>query len=293
MQTEIPFRLVREHGPTIEAMLLGGVRSVLPFVRKHRSGLRIERTLNSPSAELVDAFRSFTGDRGRGHDSLPPALVVAQAGLSVVAELTSRCPYPLLGVLNQGIDLEVNDVLPVGEPLVVGGELVDASDDGYRARIHTRVRIGNAGRAPALSVDAYAAVVLRKRPESAKREPDTTLYRSIDRWSAELEDGRRFFYLSGDFNPIHTLPFVARRTRFRGCIMHGYGALSRIYAAIEREFGPIRRIEARFVSPLPLPSPMLSVETSVDADDEGYRRYRLMDSDGRVYQAGRFTTGKR
>ena len=43
MTVSIPVRLVTEHTATISAMLLGGARSVLPFVKKSQGGVRINR----------------------------------------------------------------------------------------------------------------------------------------------------------------------------------------------------------------------------------------------------------
>lgn len=287
MTVNIPVRLVTEHTATMSAMLLGGARSVLPFVKKSHGGVRIRRRLNAPSPALVDAFNAWAGVQ-RPTGDLPPALLVAQTALSVVSELTAQCPYPLLGVLNQGLRIVIHERLPVGGKLNLSGELIDASDDGYRARIHSHVDVGTDSNPWAVSIDAYAAVVLKKRPDSGGGERVEPQWETIAHWQAGGDEGVKFFLLTGDFNPIHTLPAVARRTRFKGCIMHGYGAFSQIYAALENNGFRISDIETRFVKPLPLPSPPLQIQIARTPNEEGRLPFRLTDASGNLYQIGSF-----
>lgn len=287
MSVQIPVRLLTEHKATISAMLLGGARSVLPFVKKSQGGVFINRRLTSPSPELVQAFNVWAGV-ARPSSDLPPPLMVAQTALSVVSELTAQCPYPLLGVLNQGLRIVIHQRLPVGGKLNLAGELVDASDDGYRARIHSHVEVGTDSCPNAVSIDAYAAVVLKKRTDGASSNRVEPSWETIGHWQAGADEGVKFFLLTGDFNPIHTLPAVARRTRFKGCIMHGYGAFSQIYAALENTGWKIKDIETRFVKPLPLPSPALLIQIARTRNDEGRFPFRLTDADGNLYQVGSF-----
>lgn len=287
MTVQIPVRLVTEHTATISSMLLGGARSVLPFVRKSQGGVRISRRLNAPSAALVDAFNAWAGV-ARPAGDLPPPLMVAQTALSVVSDLTAQCPYPLLGVLNQGLRIVIHERLPVGGKLNLSGELVDASDDGYRARIHSHVEVGTDRCPNAVSIDAFAAVVLKKRPDGGASDRVEPHWETVGHWQAAADEGVKFFLLTGDFNPIHTLPAVARRTRFKGCIMHGYGAFSQIYACLENNGWRIADIETRFVKPLPLPSPLLLIQIARERNDEGRLPFRLTDADGNLYQVGSF-----
>lgn len=79
--------------------------------------------------------------------------------------------------------------------------------------------------------------------------------------------GLDFAKLTGDFNPIHWLPAYARASGFRSPILHGFSAFARAVEALTRgplggDPGRLRRAEARFVRPLPLPA-----EVGVYADD--------------------------
>lgn len=293
MTVNIPVHLITEHKATISAMLMGGIRSILPFVATSTGGVDVKRRLPSPSPALVKAFNHWSGVK-QPSAGLPPVLLVSQTALSVVSELTAHCPYPLLGVLNQGLRLMIHQTVPVGAPLQLSGRLIEASDDGYRARIHSHVDIGTDRCPQAISIDAYAAVILKKRPDhSTRTERIEPQWRTIADWSAQANEGVKFFLLTGDFNPIHTLPALARHTRFKGCIMHGYGAFAQIYAALENAGFVIRDIETRFIKPLPLPSPRLLIQLADGEPESGRQAFRLTDNDGNLYQIGSFVSGEK
>ena len=288
MSTAPSPRLVLQQGGVIGAFLGGAVKSLLP----RRGGLdhsEIVRDTPPPSRELLRAYAAWAGAPvGRYDDELPPHFVAARMALPVISALTARSPYPLLGVLNQGIHLGVHHPIPATAPLTVRGHLVDASDDGYRARIHSALTVGTPDVALALGLDAYAAVVLKRRPGGAPGPREDLAFETIGRWRPGADEGRKFFYLTGDFNPIHTWQAFARRTRFRGCIMHGFGGFAQAFEAIRNAGFGIADIDVKFVRPLPLPGPEVLVQVAATADAAGRRALRLADAGGNVYHAGSF-----
>ena len=288
MNTDPSPRLVLQQGGVIGAFLGGAVKSLLP----RRGGLdhsEIVRTTPPPSRELLRAYTAWSNAPvGRYDDTLPPHFVAAQVALPVVSALTARSPYPLLGVLNQGIHLGVHYPIPANAPLTVRGHLVDASDDGYRARIHSALSVGAPGIPLAMELDAYAAVVLKRRPGGASGPREDIAFETIGRWQHGADAGRKFFYLTGDFNPIHTWQAFARRTRFRGCIMHGFGGFAQAFEAIRSAGHDIADIDVKFVRPLPLPGPEVLIQVATTVDAAGRRALRLVDGSGNVYHAGSF-----
>lgn len=288
MSTDVSPRLVLEQGGVIGAFLLGATKSLLP----KRGGVdhsEIVRHAGTPSAGLLAAYAGWArAPAGRYRDEVPPHLVACQVALPVISALTARSPYPLLGVLNQGIRLVIHQPVPAGVPLTVRGHLVEAADDGFRARIHSTLTVATPDIPLAMSLDAYAAVVLKRRGDAAAAPRADVTWETVGSWQAEEADGRRFFYLTGDFNPIHTWPAFARRTSFRGCIMHGYGAFAQVFEAIRNAGWNIAAIDARFVRPLPLPSPALQIQVARAADADGRYAFRLCDAAGVLYQAGTF-----
>ncbi|MES2919697.1 MAG: MaoC family dehydratase [Pseudomonadota bacterium] len=168
------------------------------------------------------------------------------------------------------------------------GRLVEASDDGARARIHSTLTVGTAETPVAMTIDAYAAVVLGKRKDAAAPARAAVDFQTIDRWEAGGDEGRKFFFLTGDFNPIHTWPAFAKRTSFRGCIMHGYGGFAQIFEAICNAGWSIADIDVKFVKPLPLPSPEVLIQVAARPDAGGRHALRMTDAAGNLYQVGSF-----
>lgn len=285
----IPARLLTEQTATISAFLIGAARSLLPR-KSPATNATLMQLQTPPSALLLDTYKAWAGaEPSRYAGSIPPHMVSARIALPMVSALTAQSPYPLLSVLNQGVRLQIHTPLPAGETLVLRGKLVEASDDGYRARIHSRVEVGTASAPNAITVDAMAAVMLKKRPDTdkadARTEPD---YHTVAKWQAAANEGVKFFYLTGDFNPIHTLPAFAKYTRFRGCIMHGYGAFAQLFEAVQRSGVTISDIDIRFIKPLPLPSPVLHIQTARTPGADGRYAVRLIDTDNNLYQVGSF-----
>lgn len=287
MSAAVPLRLVREQMPTISGFLQGAVRSYLPQSFRQSGAIRMQHP--APSADLLQHYLAWSrAEPQRYLTSIPPHLAGAKIGMGLIARLTSQSPYPMLSVLNQGVVIKVHQPLPQGEPIEMSGELVDASDDGYRARVHVRIEMGTASAPKAISIDSLAAVVLKKRPPSNEPKPVPPNYETIDTWQADADEGVKFFYLTGDFNPIHTLPMLAKRSRFKGCIMHGYGAFAQVYEAVENAGYRISEIEVRFIKPLPLPSPVVFIQVCHEPDADGRYAVRLTDADNNLYQVGSF-----
>lgn len=283
--------LLRHQWHNIATFALGAVHAYNPF--RDRTLRPWQETLPAPADDLVDAFCAWVDAPSGRHDrTLPTALAISQVALASIARLTMQAPYRMPSVLNQGVRVEIHQPLPRHEAVTLRGELLDASDDGYRARIHSRLTIGTATVPHALTVESIAAVILRQRPPAPATPPPDMDWHSIGHWQASADAGRQFFLLTGDFNPIHTLPLLARRTRFKGCIMHGYGAMSqaleRLHTHLEQQGESLHLLDLRFIRPVPLPSPRLSIQVATAAD--GGRQLRLADSQGTVYQVARFQT---
>lgn len=283
----VPLSQLPQQVPNMLAMATGGLRSYLPF--KPSADAELQQTLRAPSASLLDAYMAWSGvDGARFGDSIPPHFAVSQMALAMISRLTARSPYPLLSVLNQGVHLRLNAPLPRDARLQLRGRLVDASDDGYRARIHSRLALGTEVQPDAMEIDAMAAVVLAKRPGDRTVKAERRRFSTVGHWQAAADEGVTFFKLTGDFNPIHTLPVLARRTRFRGCIMHGFGGFAQIFEAIRNAGYDIADINVRFIDSIPLPSAELRVDITDKPDAQGRYALRLVNPEERIFQVGDF-----
>lgn len=289
----IPASLLREQLPAITGMTSGLLWSFTPKSIKSKfidDKLERHSVVKSGSDKLVDHYVQWAGvNDGRYAEVLPPHFF-SKYGMSMVAALTSQVPYNLLSVLNQGCHLKINSLIPRNTPIQLRGQLLDCSQDDNRVRIHTRVIAGTEQDPNAMVVDTMAAVMLGKSPKKSRSPRNDPAYNTIGNWSADRDEGRRFFYLSGDFNPIHTFWPLAKRTRFGGCILHGFGSLARTYETIQNSGVTIRDFDARFVKPNLLPCHNLQVQTS-EPQGDGRRAMRLVNSDGEVFLAGSFVAG--
>ena len=285
--SDLPYRLLVQHRSTIGSMLWGGVKSVLPSSKATQNYEALERQGHTPSKELLGYYRRWCG--APDNAEIPPHFLGAATAMPIVSELTSQGPYPLFTVLNQGVRLQMHKPLPEGEAIHLKGEVIDASDDGRRARIQSRVIIGTHSTPEAITLDAIVAVMLKPGAKKSETKPkEEKVYKTLGNWCGAANEGQTFFWLTGDLNPIHTFPAFAKHTRYKGCIMHGYGAFAQIFEHIRHEFGAISDIETRFIRTIPLPSPVFSIQITESPEPDGHYHFRLIDELGTHYQAGHF-----
>lgn len=290
MTHSVPAHLVKEQLPSMVGMTTGLFWSMTPDVIKSRLVDRYagrSATVSAASDELVNHYVQWSGAPAERYAQTLPPHFFSKYGMSMVAGLTGQVPYNLMSVLNQGCRFQVNGLIPRGTPITLKGRLVECRKEGSRVRIHTRIEAGTAAQADAMVVDTVAAVIVGPRdakPKSTRQDPQFT---SIGQWSADRNDGKRFFYLTGDFNPIHTFWPLARRSRFGGCILHGFGSVARTYETIQNNGFEISDFDVRFVKPNRLPCRDLAVQISEPLDD-GRRALRLINAAGDVFLAGVF-----
>lgn len=291
MESSVSPRFVREQWPAISGMTSGLVWSLTPAAIKNRlvDMYAERRAVVQPGSDaLIEAYIGWCGaDDGRYAGVLPPHYF-SKYGMNMVARLTGMVPYSMLSVVNQGCHLRIRELIPRGEPIHLRGRLLDCTREGNRVRVHTQVIAGTRACADAMSVDTVAAVMLGPSGKKKTAGPPATEYREIGTWSADRNEGQRFFYLTGDFNPIHTFWPLARRTRFGGCILHGFGTLARTYECIQSQGGVIDDFDARFVRPHLLPSGPNVVEVATGADANGRRALRLSSPAGEVLLGGSY-----
>lgn len=291
MNSSVSPRFVREQWPAISGMTTGLIWSLTPPAVKNRLvDMYAERqAVVSPGTDaLVEAYLRWCGVEDDRYAGVLPPHFFSKYGMNMMARLTGMVPYNMLSVVNQGCHLRVQKLLPRGEPIHLRGRLLDCTRDGNRVRVHTQVIAGTRADPDAMSVDTVAAVMLgpSARKKTASR-PEVS-YMPVGSWSADRHEGQRFFYLTGDFNPIHTFWPFARRTRFGGCILHGFGTLARTFECIQTQAGTINDFDARFVRPNLLPSGPNLVEVATDSDTDGRRGLRLTEPQGAVLLGGSY-----
>ena len=80
--------------------------------------------------------------------------------------------------------------------------------------------------------------------------------------------GRVFAALTGDVNPIHSVPPIARLAGFRGCILHGFDSFARVHGSLtqlaEARGERLRVLDLVFVKPIVLPQAVSLFSSSMD-----------------------------
>jgi len=233
----------------------------------------IEQELPPRSEELVRAYvRHVGGDPAHYRGRLPPHFV-PQWGFDLAGRALAQAGYPLTRVINAGFRFESYEPIPSGETLFVKARLESVEDDGRRAKLVARVITGTHHASEALVAEWRTYVPLAsggKKGEGAKTgangstpgRPQITVpvsAREIAYFRLKKDAGLDFAKLTGDINPIHWVPALARAAGFRSCILHGFSTFARAHEAIVRnvfsgDANAIRAMEGRFTRPLVLPA---------------------------------------
>lgn len=246
----------------------------------------VSRVIAAPPPELVEQYLAWAGATHAYDGELPPHMV-SQWSLPLVGELLLRLPYQLTSVINQGVALRVHGPLPRATPLLLRAAIERIEETPGRVKVVVAVITGTA-RQPALVETRLHMSFMRPGPRAARttagRAPEPP-WRAVGQWQADRRDGLRFALLSGDFNPIHWCAPLARRSVFRGMVLHGFGSLVRSYEVLARQGVRFTELDVRFLKPVPLPCAALSVELAPE-DAQGGRALRLAGDGGAVHLAG-------
>jgi acyl dehydratase len=274
-------------------MLWTGARVVAHTLSAKRASSRpqqqiapVERVIAALPPALVEAYLAWTGAEGDYAGQLPPHMV-SQWSLPLVGELLLRMPYKLTSVINQGVGLHVHGPLPRNIPLHLRAAVEQIEETAGRIKVVVLVTTGTAEQPVLLETRLHMSFLLPgPRPAKPAREQAARpRWTSIGRWQASARDGLHFALLTGDFNPIHWCGPLARRSVFRGLVLHGFGSFVRSYELLRRQGVRFSEIDVRFVKPVPLPCSTLSVQIA-DAAADGWRAIRLAGADDTIHLAG-------
>lgn len=297
MTGSVPYGLLLHQGP----MLLTGARvlahtllnTLTPAGPAGYGGAAapqagIQRVLAAPPQELVEQYVTWAGASGC-YDGLLPPHMVSQWSLPLVGELLLRMPYRLTSVINQGVSLHVRGPLPRGTPLHVSAAVEQVVETPGRIKVVVAVVTGTAQQQALVEARLHMSFLLPgpRAPKPARDNAPEPDWITAGLWHADVRDGLRFALLTGDFNPIHWCGPLARRSVFRGMVLHGFGSLVRSYEVLARHGTRFDAIDVRFVKPVALPSSALSVQLAPQADADGWRALRLAGSGEALHLAGR------
>lgn len=249
-------------------------------------GPELQLTLPARDDELVRSYVQHVGGDPALYYGHIPGHLFPQWAFALSGKLTEGLNYPLLAAMNGGCRLTLNAPLPAGEPLTLTGRLENIDDNGRRAILTQRFVTGTAAVPDAVVADLFVYVPLqsrnkekdkaeRDRAERDRADGESREARAASRleqrakvptdasevasWNLGPNAGLDFAKLTGDFNPVHWVPFWARAFGFRSTILHGFGTLARAIEGLNRgvfagDVAALREVEVRFTRPLVLPA---------------------------------------
>jgi len=287
--SHIPLRFVTLHTATIKGIGEVALRSLKLTKPKDIQAdwtqiAPITAVIPAPEDALIDHYIRWSGsDPAKYRGTVPPHLV-SQWGLPFATQLLLQTTFPIARVINQGVTFRIHGDLPRHEPLQVQTHLHSVQEHKGIARVTVRIVTGTVSTPDLVETDLHMAFILpgfEKSPK-AQKAVDPIHWQPVGTWSASSHDGFQFALLTGDFNPIHWIGIAGKLSNFGQKVLHGFGMLARTY---ERLPTPIQELDIRFVKPVKLPSPTLTVETGIDpATSE--QRVRLRGPEQQIHLVG-------
>jgi len=220
--------------------------------------------------QLVQAFLSHIGSRpGTWGGALPPHLF-PQWAFPLLARGLEGLPYPPLSFLNGGCRLVVKGPLPMAMAIALEVQLTQVEVEGRLAIITERCTTGTATSQNALEIEFHPIARLPAKRSAAttpggKDKPTVpATAREIGHWALGPRAGFEFALVTGDFNPIHWIPAVARAAGFKSTILQGFASMCRVLEAlVDGDGARLSVLDVRFVKPLVLPA---EVGAFIDGD---------------------------
>jgi len=289
----IPYALLRYQGAMLRAsgkmLWQAALRGLFPrptSLPQATTFAPVRRLIAAPPQALISHFLDWCNRPDTSPATLPPDMV-GQWSLPLVSQLLLQLPFSLTRIINQGVSMQLHADLPRGVPLQVQAQFEEIASAGGWIRLCVLIRTGTQARENLLETRLHMRIRaseqrIEKSLPVARAQPR---WQSLGSWQADADDGLRLALLTGDFNPIHWCAPVARRSVFRGKVLHGFGSLARSYGLLAGT--GMRELEVRFLRPVPLPCAAITLEQGDTEDSDGWREVRLCSSDAAVHMVGR------
>jgi hypothetical protein len=219
--------------------------------------VRLRRPSELPERELtrsveIDRDHLAAYDRVCGfrlRDELPPTYPHVLAFPLAMELLTGPFPFSPLGLVHIANRIEL--MRPIG-----AGERLDLRLWAEALRAHDRGRqfdiVAEAGVDGEIVWRDRSTYLHRERGGSKGGERSEPPPASAV-WRLPGDVGRRYAKVSGDNNPIHTHPLIAKALGQPGTIAHGMWTKARSLAALEGTLPDAYTVDVRFKLPLRIP----------------------------------------
>lgn len=241
--------------PTLSQMILPSAFSLLRSMKVCPEGIQIERMYEDVRIDLADVaqYRAFLEwDNPQPLCYLYLLAQRAQVALMVDKRFTMKVP----GMVHMGNKLLQLAELDFNQPFNLHSQVeVPYKKEGSLLPRFT-VDIVQQGNKVAYCESQY----LVKRKSKSKRQHIEPLNQDFaiahtEEWHIPGNYGRKYAQVSGDINPIHTIPLFAKLMGFKTSILHGWYSASRLVKRAEELNSTVyRNVEVAFKAPVYLPS---------------------------------------
>jgi hypothetical protein len=177
----------------------------------------------------------------------------------------------------------MNGKIPRNEKLMIQAKIAQVDERNGLARVSVQITTGTISQPDLVETILHMAFILPtfkkvKRTETQEHKNWT----AQGEWSVQSDDGFKFALLTGDFNPIHWVGFLAKFSNFGQKVLHGFGVFAKSFELIPEE---VKQIDVRFLKPVKLPSQHNQVETCTEQSE---KYVRVVGSAGQVCLMGQF-----
>lgn len=203
-------------------------------------------------------------------------------------------PLPALGLVHLRTTAHERRPLRPGDvlDLEVAATRLLAHRKGTAVELHTRAWPSDDGTRAGSGEPVWSgrSVYLARRvtpPADADPCPDDPPVEVPDapaaRWDVAADTGRRYAAVSGDVNPIHLSPLLARPFGFPRPLAHGAWTAARALAAVQPRLRGAVELDVAFGAPLLLPSRVTLHVARRDAGADAARTGRAGAVDGEAW----------
>lgn len=286
---KVPLKLIRHQRPMLAAIGRIALGAAIPLGRPStnpRQFLDERMIISAPADELVNRYAAWSGTPDGYPLTLPPHMI-AQWSIPLATKILRQTRYNLATIINQGVTLRINGELPRGVPLQLGASVIGIEESNGRARASVSLTTGTAADPTLIEAVLHSTFPVSGTPrqQQKSRREDEAEWNTIGQWQASKDDGLKFAILTGDFNPIHWVGIAGRLSPFKTRVLQGFGMMARTFEVLNRD-SPVDFADVRFLKPVTLPSPPMTVEVHTSAKES---RVRLIGPSTRVHLVGTYS----
>jgi acyl dehydratase len=193
------------------------------------------------------------------NDSLPLTYLYLLAFPSQLGVMTSKqFPISVMGLVHLGNTLEFKAVMDIEKPVrMETSALIPTKEEGSLFPIFNV----NFFQGTTLVATCSSNYIAKRKRKSEKKADEEVLPEPEKRIPVHTENltftqsiAFKYARISGDFNPIHISPFLAKNFGFKSSIAHGWCSASRVFSIVEKyKKKDLKYITVNWKTPILLP----------------------------------------